>query len=236
MKGRMNGRMDALLLALDTAGDTLSYALHDGTALLAEHSWRAARQPTTQLAPAVARSLADFGGAAALVALAISLGPGSYTGLRSGIALAQGLAEAQGLPLIGVGAHEALLAPCRPYPGRLWVIVPAGRGRYYVRGYQGRAEEWREVSPLLHLTAAELRARLAPGDALLGEWEAAANESYDDVSLYHYPPAARLRRAGFLAELAWARLREAQAAGEDLRQAFPPEALRPIYSAQEERQ
>lgn len=98
--------MNALLLALDTAGDTLSYALHDGAALLAEHSWRAARQPTTQLAPAVAGSLADFGGAAALAALAVSLGPGSYTGLRSGIALAQGLAEAQGLPLVGIGAHE----------------------------------------------------------------------------------------------------------------------------------
>ena len=220
--------MNALLLALDTAGDTISYALHDGAALLAEHSWRAARQPTTQLAPAVARTLADYGGAAALVALAVSLGPGSYTGLRSGIALAQGLAEAQGLPLIGVGAHEALLASCRPYPGRLWVIVPAGRGRYYVRCYQGDSGAWHEATPLLHLTAEELRARLAAGDAWIGEWEAAAA----DRSLYRYPPAARLRRAGFLAELAWARLRAAQAAGEEPREAFPPEAIRPLYSAE----
>ena len=236
MKGRMNGRINALLLALDTAGDTLSYALHDGAALLAEHSWRAARQPTTQLAPAVARSLADFGGAAALIALAVSLGPGSYTGLRSGIALAQGLAEAQGLPLVGIGAHEALLASCRPsFLGRLWVIVAAGRGRLYARCYRGETGAWQAAGPLLHLTGTELHERLAAGDALIGEWEAAAGEPDAGVPLYHYPPAARLRRAGFLAELAWARLREAQAAGEDPRQTFPPEALRPTYSAQEER-
>lgn len=88
---------------------------------------------------------------------------------------------------------------------------------------------------MLHLTGTELRERLAAGDALIGEWEAAAGDLFDDMPLYHYPPAARLRRAGFLAELAWARLREAQAAGKDPRQAFPPEAIRPIYSAPEER-
>ena len=228
----MAGRMKALLLALDTAGDTLSYALHDGTALLAEHSWRAARQPTTQLAAAVAGSLAECGGAAALSALAVSLGPGSYTGLRSGIALAQGLAEAHGLPLIGVGAHEALLASCRPHPGRLWVIVPAGRGRYFVRAYRGEGGRWRAAGPLLQATAEELRGQLAAGDGLLGEWEPGADEAFADLPLYRYPPAARLRRAGFLAERAGARLQETLAAGEDPRRTFPPEAIRPLYSAE----
>ena len=229
--------MNGLLLALDTAGDTLSFALHDGAALLAEHSWRAARQPTTQLAPAVARSLAAFGGAPALGALAVSLGPGSYTGLRSGIALAQGLAEAHELPLLGIGAHEALVAACGARAGRLWAVVPAGRGRLYARCYLWRAGAWREEGPLLRLTGAELRARCTADDALIGEWDMAAmsdaDAGIDEAQPYRYPPAANLRRAGYLAELAWQRLRAAMAAGQEPRLAFPPEAIRPIYAAEE---
>ncbi len=227
--------MNGLLLAIDTAGDALSYALHDGSALQAEHSWRAARQPTTQLALAVARSLADAGGASALTALAVSLGPGSYTGLRSGIALAQGLAEAQELPLLGISAHETLVASCRPSAGRLWVIVPAGRGRWYVRRYQGRAGAWQEEGALQQLTAAELRAQLGEGDALLGADEALAGALAENTTLYLAPPATHLRRAGFLAERAWQRLRSAIADSADPRRAFPPEAIRPIYSIEEQR-
>ena len=229
--------MNGLLLALDTAGDTLSFALHDGAALLAEHSWRAARQPTTQLAPAVARSLAAFGGAPALGALAVSLGPGSYTGLRSGIGLAQGLAEAHELPLLGIGAHAALVAACGARAGRLWAVVPAGRGRLYARCYLWRAGAWCEDGPLLRLTGAELRARCTADDALIGEWDMAAmsdaDASIDEARPYRYPPAANLRRAGYLAELAWQRLRAAMAAGQETRLAFPPEAIRPIYAAEE---
>ena len=258
--------MNGLLLALDTAGDTLSFALHDGAALLAEHSWRAARQPTTQLAPAVARSLAAFGGAPALGALAVSLGPGSYTGLRSGIGLAQGLAEARagtsqrvlalrsacghfaavrsrkkpqearGLPLVGIGAHAALVAACGARAGRLWAVVPAGRGRLYARCYLWRAGTWREDGPLLRLTGAELRARCTADDALIGEWDMAAmsdaDAGIDEARPYRYPPAANLRRAGYLAELAWQRLRAAMAAGQEPRLTFPPEAIRPIYAAE----
>ena len=229
--------MNGLLLALDTAGDTLSFALHDGAALLAEHSWRAARQPTTQLAPAVAQTLSNYGGSAALCALAVSLGPGSYTGLRSGIALAQGLAEAHELPLLGIGAHAALVAACGARAGRLWAIVPAGRGRLYARCYLWRAGAWREDGPLLRLTGAELRARCTADDALIGEWDMAAmsdaDAGIDEARPYRYPPAANLRRAGYLAELAWQRLRAAMAAGQEPRLAFPPEAIRPIYAAEE---
>lgn len=232
--------MKGLLLAIDTAGDALSYALHDGSALRAEHSWHAARQPTTQLAPAVARSLADAGGASALVALAVSIGPGSYTGLRSGIALAQGLAEAQDLPLLGISAHEALVASCplfvrQPFAGRLWAIVPAGRGRYHVRRYLVRAGNWQEDGPLLQLSAAELGAQLDEGDALLGADESLASTLAEGATPYLDPPAAHLRRAGFLAERAWQRLRAALAEGADPRRAFPPEAIHPIYPNGEKR-
>ena len=239
--------MNGLLLALDTASDTLSYALHDGGTLLAEHSWRAARQPTTQLASAVAQTLSNYGGSAALCALAVSLGPGSYTGLRSGIALAQGLAEARAgtsqpqeaheLPLLGIGAHEALVAACGARAGRLWAVVPAGRGRLYARCYLWRAGTWREDGPLLRLTGAELRARCTADDALIGKWDMAAmsdaNAGIDEARPYRYPPAANLRRAGYLAELAWQRLRAAMAARQEPRLAFPPEAIRPIYGAEE---
>ena len=244
--------MNGLLLALDTAGDTLSFALHDGAALLAEHSWRAARQPTTQLAPAVARSLAAFGGAPALGALAVSLGPAHIQGCAAALGWRRAWLrrtncrcwvcrktpqEARGLPLVGIGAHAALVASCGARAGRLWAVVPAGRGRLYARCYLWRAGTWCEDGPLLRLTGAELRARCTADDALIGEWDMAAmsdaDASIDEARPYRYPPAANLRRAGYLAELAWQRLRAAMAAGQEPRLAFPPEAIRPIYAAEE---
>ena len=237
--------MKGVLLALDTAGDTLSYALHDGRALLAEHSWRAGRQATTQLAKAIAVTLADFGGAEALGALAVSLGPGSYTGLRSGIALAQGLAAARNLPLVGIGAHATLAAACGPIhgagAGRLWIAVAAGRGRLYARAHTWREGAWREDGPLQLWDAANLLAECQERDHIVGvgelpEMSAEPNSDEREPAMtmppaHLYPPAAHLRRAGFLAELAWQRLRAA-AKGQEARQLFPPEDIRPIYSVE----
>ena len=224
--------MNGLLLALDSAGDTLSFALHDSRELLAEHSWRAGRQATTQLAPAVARALDAAGGVQALAALAVCLGPGSYTGLRSGIGLAQGLAAGRALPLVGIDAH-AILAAGAPAistaaqsgatDARLWTVVAAGRGRYYARAFRWRQGQWQAAGDVWKLTAAELQARRAAAEAVIGdlpvEFRAAPGLA----------PASCLRRAGWLAELAWRQLRALS--DEEARRRFAPEAIRPLYSA-----
>jgi len=81
-----------MLLAIDTSTRTLSLALHDGDQILAETTWRTANYHTVELTPSIASMLGQGSVAPAdLKAIAVALGPGSFTGLRIGLAAAKGL-------------------------------------------------------------------------------------------------------------------------------------------------
>ena len=87
-----------MLLAIDTATNSIGIALHDGNQLISEHHWISQRYHTVQLAPEIALMLRrSEKSASGLTALAVARGPGSYTGLRIGMALAKGLALAHNL-------------------------------------------------------------------------------------------------------------------------------------------
>ncbi len=69
--------------------------------------------------------------------IAVTVGPGSFTGLRVGIAFAKGLAAALDLPTVGIGSLEALACEAE---GLVFAIVDARRGQVYVQGFEnGRA-------------------------------------------------------------------------------------------------
>ena len=100
-----------MLLAIDTATDTASLALHDGFQVRVEHTWESARRHTVELVPRLLAALEQVGlGAEHLSGVAVTRGPGSFTGLRVGIAVAKGLALARGLPLVGVPTLGVIVA------------------------------------------------------------------------------------------------------------------------------
>ncbi len=117
-----------MLLAIDTATHYASVALHDGSRLLAEHTWLANQAHTRSLLPTVQNLLKEaLVGMESLTAVAVALGPGSFNGLRVGLSSAKGLAIARGLPLAGASTLELLAAE---YGGDE-VMQNAGRGRVY---------------------------------------------------------------------------------------------------------
>jgi tRNA threonylcarbamoyladenosine biosynthesis protein TsaB len=99
----------SLLLALDASGPAISVAvLRDGT-LLAHHQQALARGHAERLPPALAACMAAAGsGFAALAAIAVTIGPGSFTGIRVGLAAARGLGFALGIPVLGVTTLDAV--------------------------------------------------------------------------------------------------------------------------------
>lgn len=123
-----------LILSIDTCLGACSCAVvRDGEALAA------AFEPMTRghqerLAPMVEATMKEAGVVFAdLGRIAVTVGPGSFTGLRVGLAFAKGLGLALGKPVVGVGALEALGAE---EPGRTLALADARRGQVYWQAFE----------------------------------------------------------------------------------------------------
>lgn len=201
-----------MLLAIDTATQIMSLALFDGRSILAEQSWHTANKHSVQLGPS-AQGLLDRCGVSVnqLTALAVCTGPGSYSGLRVGVAFAKGIASVQRLPLVGIGSLDILAAGQPHYTDGLIVVVQAGRGRVIVGRYQWRKGSWANRGDAQIMDWETLLASIDGPAHLTGEinelgHEAVAAAQVKDVPVTLVPAVYRLRRAGFLAQEAWERI------------------------------
>lgn len=163
---------DHLLLALDTAGAeaglVLSGAGRMEVALLPAGPAGSAR--TEDLGVAAARLFESHGSRSGdLTLIGAVIGPGSYTGLRSGLAFVRGLAFAGETPTVGIGTLE-LLAWCGAGDGETVVAaVPAGAGRLALGVYHRCGDDLEEVSAprLVATSERDAAVRTAGGDAII---------------------------------------------------------------------
>jgi len=102
--------------------------------------------------------------------LVVGIGPGSYTGMRAAIALAQGWQLANGVKLLGVSSVEAIIAAAHAagLTGRVSVVIDAQRAEFYLATYELAATGWTEVEPLHLVPLAEVQARSVAGALLVG--------------------------------------------------------------------
>lgn len=199
--------MQGLLLAIDTSSQMASVALYDGVAVRAELTWASPQRHTVELMPRIARML-DKPGLEALTGLAVALGPGSFTGLRIGLAAAKGLALARGLPIVGAPTFDVIACAQARQQGTLYTILTAGRGRICAAPYRWRRERWRPIADA-EITTWEALAEKADARAVFcGEIDAHGLQILSALGpgAKLLSPAQCLRRAGYLAELGWARL------------------------------
>lgn len=219
-----------MLLALDTSTKQAGIALYEGgRGLIAEYNWHSANRHTEELLPFVAQMLAQAGVAPhELRAVAVALGPGSFTGLRVGVAAAKGLALSGGLKLLGVPTLDVVAYPHQAQPVPVVALLQAGRGRVYWAPYAHGPGGWAPQAPPALATIPALANTILRATAFAGEVTAAGRATLiqwvGQPRAFFLPPALAMRRAGYLAELAWARY----AAGE----ADDPAALSPIYLQQ----
>jgi tRNA threonylcarbamoyladenosine biosynthesis protein TsaB len=201
-----------MLVAIDTATRIASLAFHDGFRLRYECTWEAGRRHTVQLTPRLAAAMDDLDLAPEdLSGVGVAIGPGSYTGLRVGLAVAKGLTLAQGLPLVGVVTLDIVAKAQGRDQRPLIAVLQAGRKRICVGTYRWR-EGWQRRKRPRITTWKDLAEEVERPTLICGEVDErgvqALEESEALITLL--PPAHRLRRAGFLAELAWARIRQNQ--------------------------
>ena len=122
------------ILALDAAGTRCSVAIVADGRLVASRSEPGGRGQSAALAPMLEAVLAEAGCSAdRLDGIAVTVGPGSFTGLRAALSLAHGLAAAAGLRVAGVSLPEALAEALPGLRGRaLWVAIDSRRGRVFL--------------------------------------------------------------------------------------------------------
>ena len=144
-----------IVLALDTCLTACSVAVSDGARVLAHASEVMARGHQERLAPMAETVMAEAGlPFSRLERIGVTVGPGSFTGLRVGVAFAKGLASALSIPAVGVGTLEAMAAPVR---GLAFAVIDARRGQVYCQAF----EDGHALMAPDALTAEDAAARLA---------------------------------------------------------------------------
>ena len=196
-----------MLLAVDTSTQSVGIALFDGNQILCEESWISRRYHTVELANAVQSNLFRAGlSAADLHVLAIASGPGSFTGLRIGMALIKGIAYTHQLPVIGIPTLDitARAVPVRDI--RLAAVLQAGRNRLAVGWYKAEDGSWVADGLVENLTFDELLKKIDKPCILTGEINEEIRQAVEDHDLIDAAsPTLALRNPKYLAELAWNR-------------------------------
>jgi len=132
-------------LGLDTSTWTASVGVTCAGELVAERTRRAARSHALTLIPLIDETLAAAGiDVTRLSAVAVSNGPGSFTGLRIGLSTAKGLAYAIGARLVAVPSLQALARALGPREGLVCPLLDARKGEVYAavfRWHDGAIEQ-----------------------------------------------------------------------------------------------
>lgn len=187
------------LLALETSGrfGSVAAAAVDAQAgrcrFVAERELPRTARSAETLAPEIDALLRDAGWAPAeLGAVAVAVGPGSFTGLRVGVTTAKTLAYATGAKLVAVDTLAALAEPHAEPSVRLWAALDAQRGEWFVRRPRDGAAE------VLRLSTDAFAEQLQPGDRVVcadaGRLCAAAPDAREITWITAEPQATAVAR------------------------------------------
>ena len=171
MKKAPDIRAMRLVLGIETATVMGGVALvsADGE-LLGEVSLRNHESHSERILPALEWLLATLGlSRQAIAAVAVSQGPGSFTGLRAGIASAKGLAFSLGIPLYGIATLEALATNAPPGEGSVCAVLCARRGEVYYALFHRGPERPQRLGPDRLLPLNSLADELPVGCLVIGE-------------------------------------------------------------------
>ncbi len=216
------------ILGLDTATWRASVGVLVDGEVVTEQSQMANGSHAVTLLPLIADTLQRAGyGLRDLDAIAVSGGPGAFTGLRVGLSVAKGLAFATGIPVIAVPTLEALARTLSRHEGFICTLLDARKGELYAACFESAAGVVRRLTPDALITSLELVERIALPCVVIGD----AAERYGAFLREHLGERATLLpyetygpRGGVVAMLGWERL---QAGAIDPMASIEPFYVRP---------
>lgn len=196
------------LLAIDSSTHVGGLALYDGNSVLYECIWTRPDTRGADLAPGIQAAFAHTGlKLNDLKAIGIAIGPGSYTGLRTSLALAKGIVLSRGIDLVAVPTFDIIAAGVPLQDKPLAAVLQAGRGRLAVGWYREKKGRWQADGRSALMAAAELEEAINKPTIICGELyeeeRRVLGRKYKNAEIAS--PAQCVRRPALLGELAWAR-------------------------------
>ncbi|NLL62347.1 MAG: tRNA (adenosine(37)-N6)-threonylcarbamoyltransferase complex dimerization subunit type 1 TsaB [Candidatus Atribacteria bacterium] len=127
-----------LVLGIDTATKVLNLAIVNNSEVIIDYKVNRMEKTHSTLILSALNNMLNLSGIKLkeIEGIAVSIGPGSFTGLRIGLSTAKGLAFALSIPLIGVSSLESSAFSWLSLPGILCPIIKARRGEYYFALYE----------------------------------------------------------------------------------------------------
>lgn len=217
------------ILAVETATRTCSVALLDGDGILGETLLYGQKHHTEKILSLIDGLLLNAGiTGSQLDLIAVSTGPGSFTGLRVGLSTAQGLALSLDKPLLGVPTLEVIALQQLPAE-RVCPLLDARKGQVYTCLYEGGMQTRDAAVMPPEAWAAGLTGTLvfAGNGAVL--YRESIQKAFPGTALFA-PPAAGIPRASTLGGIAGARYDQAQPCAPERvvpQYVRPPDALLP---------
>lgn len=184
-------------LAYDTSSETLSIAIFENDALVAEREFPLFTRHSADLTPSLEKVFKENKmRPEELEVIAVGLGPGSFTGLRVGITTAKVMAYALKKKIIGIPSIEAIARGVEDWDGPVAVVLDAKKGKIYSAVYQKRGIDWRLIQKPALDTLDSFRVRLPKKTRVV-----------DDVSRGD-PTGRPYAKASKIGEAAWARIQK----------------------------
>lgn len=214
-----------MILSLDTATEILGLALLQEGRVVSRLTLAVGRRHSECLPGVPDRFLAEAGSAVSdLTGLAVSLGPGSFTGLRVGLSLAKGLAEALSLPLVGIPTLQALAWPYALSRLPVCGMLDARKKEVFCALFGPNGGTWGRLTPDRALSPEALAEEIREATLLLGSGARVYQEKFQALlgaRAVFISPNPEAPDPGDIAYLGWRRLQQGER--DDL------ESLVPIY-------
>jgi tRNA threonylcarbamoyladenosine biosynthesis protein TsaB len=211
---KKNNVSSPLILALETSGRTGSVAIAAGSELLAETRFSALMRHSAEVFPAIQSLLERFGKKPCDVEqVYLSIGPGSFTGLRIALTIAKTMNLAVGSKIVALDTLDVIAANAEDYIAKnpadirkIGVILDAKRGQFFAAAYRKNHEKWEKILPACLITAGEFLEKLAVDNEptwLLGEGLVYYKDRFTTTGIEIFPPEIWTPTAGRVHQLGW---------------------------------
>ncbi len=195
-----------IILSLDTSATVASAALCDGERLLAEYTLNNGNTHSETLLPMVESLLTHFGISTDDIDIfASSTGPGSFTGVRIGVATLKGLAFGKNKPCVSVSTLEAIAENLCVYKGLICPVMNARRSQVYTALFRSDGEKLTRLTPDSAISIAELDellAKYAEPVAFCGDGYGITVSALKKTEVYPVPERLRHQSAYSVAQVA----------------------------------